>query len=132
MLEIVSKTPGDEYTGKLRQCAQLGIRYYTVYNPDHWQRDGHDPFEVYQLDQGSYRRRSGNPVWMPEIGLGIGIARGTHEGLVREWLYWYDEHGNRYPAPENAIASERKRVERAEQQVTQERLRQQGINPDNL
>lgn len=127
VLEVVSKTPGGEYGDKLRQYAEIGVLYYTVYNPDYWQRDRHEPFEVYRLEQGEYLRQAGNPVWMPEIGLGIGCAVGTHEGFQRQWLYWYDEQGNRHPAPENVIAQEREARSQAEQQLEQERqLRSQA------
>ena len=34
---------------------------------------------------------------MPEIGLGIGRENGICEQWQRDWLYWYDEQGNRYP-----------------------------------
>jgi len=157
VLEVVSQKPGGEYErdrehrdsqGKLFQYARLGIQYYTIYNPNHWRRDEHDPFEVYHLVNGAYVRQFGNPVWMPELGLGIGIERGTHSGYTREWLYWYDEQGNRYPAPENIIEQERQRAKR-EQQLRQqvelqleqerqrserlaERLRALNIDPEEL
>ncbi|WNZ44091.1 Uma2 family endonuclease [Leptolyngbya boryana CZ1] len=141
VLEVVSQTYGSKYDEKLREYANLGVLYYTVYNPNHWQRDKHDPFEVYRLVGGRYVRQPGNPSWMPEAGLGIGVERGTHEGVTQDWLYWYDERGNRYPAPEDAIAFERNRAEQAEQQLEAERrsrqnllekLRQMGIDPDQL
>ena len=52
-----------------------------------------------------------------ELQMGIGYEQGTHEGWSREWLYWYDQQGNRFPAPENVIEQERLRAERAEQQL---------------
>ena len=90
VLEVVSKTPGGEYDEKMTKYAQMGVLYYVIYNPDYWRRDKHDPFEVYRLVNSIYERQMGNPVWMPEIGLGIGCEVGTHEGCTREWLYWYD------------------------------------------
>ena len=135
VLEVVSQKPGGEYErdrdrqngqGKLFQYARLGVQYYTIYNPNHWRRDEHDPFEVYQLVNGVYVRKTGNPVWMPELGLGIGTEQGTHKGYTRQWLYWYDEQGNRYPAPENIIAQAQQRAQQAEQEREQERqLRRQ-------
>jgi len=86
-------------------------------------------------------RQRGNPVWMPEIGLGIGYEQGTHEAWSREWLYWYDQQGNRFPAPENVIQQERLRADRAEQQarMTEQqladllaKLQERGIDPDTL
>jgi len=123
VLEVVSQKPGGEYErdrdrqqgqGKLFQYARLGVQYYTIYNPNHWRRDKHDPFEVYHLVNGVYVRQPGNPVWMPGLGLGIGTERDTHRDYTREWLYWYNEQGQRYPAPENIL-------EQAKQQMQQER-----------
>jgi hypothetical protein len=71
---------------------------------------------------------------MPEIGLGIGYEQGTHEGWSREWLYWYDQQGNRFPAPENVIQQERLRAERTEQQLANliAKLQERGIDPNTL
>ena len=141
VLEIVSKKLGGEYGSKLRTYAEMGVLYYTLYNPDYWQRDGHAPFEVYKLVNGTYIRQLDNPVWMPEVGLGIGVAQGTHDRYSREWLYWYDEQGNRLPAPENIIQQERsraeqdrQRAEQAEQQLEDliNKLKARGIDPDTL
>ncbi|MEO1637261.1 MAG: Uma2 family endonuclease, partial [Cyanobacteria bacterium J06631_9] len=41
VLEMVSKTPGDEYDEKLQIYQRLGVRYYVVYNPKYWERDRH-------------------------------------------------------------------------------------------
>jgi Uma2 family endonuclease len=146
VLEIVSKTPGGEYDDKFRLYEEMGVLYYVIYNPDHWKRDRHQPFEVYRWVNGQYIQQLGNPVWMPEIDLGIGMEVGVHSGLTRSWVYWYDAAGQRLPAPENVIQQERQRAEqeyqraeqerrRAEQaeqqlQILRERLRQQGVDLD--
>jgi Uma2 family endonuclease len=141
VLEVVSKTPGGEYDDKMTKYAQIGVLYYVIYNPDYGRRDKHDPFEVYRLLNGVYVRQTGNPVWMPEIGLGIGCEVGTHEGCTREWLYWYDQLSRRFPTQANVIEQERQRAEQSQQQLEQERqraerlaerLRQMGVDPDTL
>jgi hypothetical protein len=43
-------------------------------------------------------------VWLSEINLGIGRGEGTYQGINREWLYWYDEKGERYLTPEERIS----------------------------
>jgi hypothetical protein len=63
--------------------------------------------EVYRLEKGRYVRQFGNPVWMPEVGLGIGHEEGSQDRNRRDWLYWYDEQGSRYPVPENALKEEK-------------------------
>ncbi|MFM7423563.1 MAG: DUF4351 domain-containing protein [Elainella sp.] len=120
VLEIVSQKRGGEYGEKYQKYAEIGVPYYTIYNPNHWRRDRHEPFEVYRLENGQYIRQQGNPVWMPELGLGIGIERGRHEGLEREWLYWYDESGHKYPAPDKLLEQERQIRENLEHQYQQE------------
>lgn len=107
VLEVVSKEPGGEYDEKMRIYTEMGVLYYTIYNPGHGDRDGHGMFEVYKLENGLYVRQLGNPVWMPEIGLGIGHEVRKQEGATRDWLYWYDDLGQRYEGPEDALAQER-------------------------
>lgn len=119
VLEVVSHTPGGEYDEKITAYAQLGVLYYAIYNPDFWQRDRHEPFEVYRLVDGEYLRQPGEPVWMPELGLGIGREIGNYGGLQREWLYWYDQQGNRFPTPEETALSERQQRELAQQQAAE-------------
>jgi Uma2 family endonuclease len=104
VLEVVSQTPGGEYEEKMAAYGRLGVLYYVIYNPDYWRRDGREPFEVHRLMEGEYRPQGGEPFWMPEIGLGIGRGMGVHEGLQREWLYWYDVQGKRLVTPEEQAA----------------------------
>jgi Uma2 family endonuclease len=141
VLEVVSKTPGGEYDDKMTKYSQIGVLYYVIYNPDYGRRDKHDPFEVYRLVNGIYERQTGNPVWMSEIELGIGCEVGTHEGCTREWLYWYNQQGDRFPTPAILIEQEQQRAQQSEQRAEQERqraerlaerLRQMGVNPDTL
>jgi Uma2 family endonuclease len=130
VLEYVSKTYGGEYDKKMLAYAELGVLYYILYNPEHSKRDLHDPFEVYKLMEGQYRRQSGEPVWMPEIGLGIGRVQRELEGIEQEWLAWHNAEGNPYPLPEEMIhkfrqraEQERLRAERAELRAEQAELR---------
>ncbi|HBB34892.1 MAG TPA: hypothetical protein DDZ80_06215 [Cyanobacteria bacterium UBA8803] len=127
VLEVVSKKPGSEYDRKMTKYAEIGVLYYVIYNPDYGRRDKHSAFEVYRLVDGIYESQKGNPVWMPEIGLGIGCEVGTHEGYVREWLYWYDQEGNRFPAPDQVIEQERQRAEQEHQRAEQERQRAEKL-----
>ena len=116
-LEVVSWTYGNEYEAKMQIYAQLGVLYYIIYNPDFWKRDKHQPLEVYRLVDGVYRRRVGEPLWMPEVGLGIGRCELLVGGISREVLCWYDEQGNRYlTAEERALEAEERALE-AEEKV---------------
>ncbi|CDN09774.1 hypothetical protein RintRC_4452 [Richelia intracellularis] len=55
-MQVVSKTPGDEYDKKLEIYGKLGVSYYVIYNPEYWRRDRHQPFEVYKLVDGEYQQ----------------------------------------------------------------------------
>jgi Uma2 family endonuclease len=96
VLEIVSHIPRGEYDVDMSIYVKLGVLYYVVYNREFWQRDHHQLFEVYKLEDGEYRLQIGEPYWMPKVGLGIGRYQGKVGGLTREILAWYDERGIRH------------------------------------
>lgn len=86
-------------------------------------------------------------VWLPEVDLGIGCEQGIHDGWQREWLYWYDRFGKRFPTAQERAAKaeaiaiqerqeklqERFAKQQAEQKAQRlaEMLRAIGINPDD-
>jgi Uma2 family endonuclease len=113
--EIVSHTYGGEYDKKMTIYAQLEVLYYVIYNPDYWQRDRHQPLEVYRLVDETYQLQFGEPFWMPEIGLGIGRSMTQAGGLQRETLYWYDEQGIRYQTGEELLQQAQQQLERYRQ-----------------
>ncbi|NER52399.1 MAG: Uma2 family endonuclease [Symploca sp. SIO1A3] len=116
-IEIVSQNYNDEYEKTKDKYSQLGVKYYLIYNPDYWQRDQHQPFELYRLEQGEYILQTAEPYWMPEIGLGIGRSRGTYVGWEREWLFWYDQEGNAYRTLEELAERQRQGAEQYQQRV---------------
>jgi Uma2 family endonuclease len=132
VLEVVSSKPGGEYTTKLQEYAQMGVLYYIIYNP---KRRRKARLEIHKLQNGQvYELQNANPLWMPEIGLGIGSERANYDDLTREWLYWYDENDRRYPTPYEQIEQERQRadnadraIERERQQTEQERQRAERL-----
>ena len=115
VLEVVSHKRRGEYSSKKKLYVELEVLYYVVYNP---RRRKKAPLEVYRLVNGEYVLLRGNPVWLPEVGLGIGTQRGTYQGITREWLYWYDEQGVRFLTPEERAITAEQRV-----QMLAERLR---------
>ncbi|WP_430794782.1 Uma2 family endonuclease [Trichormus azollae] len=101
VLEVFSQPYPVEYsTRKDLYAHDLGILYYVVYAP---QRKRQELLEVYKLVNGEYVLISGNPVWLPEIGLGIGREIGTYQGITRERLSWFDEEGKRFFRPQERI-----------------------------
>ena len=132
-LEVVSKTYSGEYEQKRIDYAKLGILYYVIYAPTRLRRNK-KRLEVYRLVEGEYVLQSGDIIWMPEINLGIGRERGTYQGLMREWLYWYDQAGNRYQTPEEVTQQQQSQLQQTQQQLQDllSRLKQKGIDPDTL
>ncbi|PSF38945.1 hypothetical protein C7H19_02505 [Aphanothece hegewaldii CCALA 016] len=124
VLEVVSQTRRGEYTTKKDFYQEMGILYYVIHNP---LRKRKQKLEVYKLINGKYELLNGEAVWFTEIGIGIKRERGTYQGVMREWLYWMDEHGNRYLTPEEQIKDAQQRI-----QLLEERLRSIGINPNEL
>ena len=166
-LEVISEKYNGEYEGKLVDYQTLGILYYAIYNPLSGRRGrfkNRERLEVYKLVAGKYEllEPENNRVWLPEIGLALGYEQGEHIAWVREWLYWYDQSGNRYLTAEEramnaeaiaaqerlnaqqerlakqaaeAIATQERLAKEEAQQKAQrlaERLRALGINPDEL
>ncbi|EDX83905.1 conserved hypothetical protein [Synechococcus sp. PCC 7335] len=131
VLEMISHNYGGEYDRKFELYAKLGVLYYVIYNPEFWQRDRHQPFEVYRLEKGTYQLQIGEPFWMPEVGLGIGRYQAEIGGYSQEILTWYDAQGRRQLS---AAEQESKRVEQVnrENQRLMSFLRSQGFDPDNL
>lgn len=119
VLEVVSQKRRGEYSRKQKLYADMEVLYYVIYNP---QRKRKPRLEVYQLVKGKCVLQSGVPFWFPEIKLGIGNERGTYQGVRRDWLYWYDEQGQRLLTPEERIQEAQQRVQQLE-----ERLRSRSV-----
>ena len=75
---------------------------------------------------------------IPELGIGLGLWRGRFQGRVRDWLRFFDTHGQwiltpleveRERADQEQIRAERERL-RAERLA--ELLRAQGVDPDQI
>jgi hypothetical protein len=89
------------------------------------------------LEHGEYVLLPEERVWMPEIGLAIGREEGIHLGWQREWLFWYDENGQRLATPEE-LAQQTQQARQQTQQAQQkaerlaEKLRELGIDPSEI
>jgi Uma2 family endonuclease len=164
--EVISKKYNSEYEEKFELYQNLGIRYYAIYNPFSGKGTAYkdrSSLEVYQLVNGKYERmqliallpEGGEMVWLEGVGLGIGCVRNELYDWRREWLYWYDRDGVRYPTAKEQAAiaeasseqerfarrraeaiaeQERLAKEKAEQKAQRlaERLRALGLDPDEM
>ncbi|MEO1428601.1 MAG: Uma2 family endonuclease [Cyanobacteria bacterium J06633_8] len=77
-------------------------------------------------------------IWMPGLEIGLGLWQGNYKGIERLWLRWYEDNGNWIPTP---TEQESQRAEQECQRAEQERqraerlaakLRELGVNPDEL
>ncbi|PIG93052.1 hypothetical protein CSQ79_12645 [Gloeocapsopsis sp. IPPAS B-1203] len=116
-VEMVSHKPGGEYDEKMNIYTRLGVLYYVIYNPEFWQRDKRQPFEVYKLVNGEYELQSGEPCWMPEVELGIGRCQMIFGNVLQEQLAWFNVKGDRY-------------LSEAEQERQQRELEQQRADTE--
>lgn len=98
----------------------LGIPYYIVFDRLTNELQG------FQLNGSFYRQQevTEQGVWLPGLELGLGLWQGTYRNLARPWLRWFDRQGNWIPTE---AERERQRAERLA-----ERLRQAGIDPDEI
>ncbi len=115
-LEVVSRKRRNEYRQKKLDYAALGVGYYVIYNA---LRQVKESLEVYRLEQGEYIPMSGNPVWLPDVGLAIGRERNVYQGVEREWLYWYDQAGERYLTPEERATEAARQAAEAERRAAE-------------
>jgi hypothetical protein len=97
----------------------MGVLYYAIYNS---KRRRKPKLEIYKLVNNRYQLQDSNPLWMPEVGLGIGYERGDYSGLTRDWLYWYDEDSERYPTPAEQIKQGQLDITQAQIEVMQARM----------
>ncbi|MBW4553299.1 MAG: Uma2 family endonuclease [Aphanocapsa sp. GSE-SYN-MK-11-07L] len=137
-LEMVSHKPGGEYDDKMDIYAKLGVLYYVIYNPEFWQRDRHQPFEVYKRVEGAYQLQNGEPYWMPEVGLGIGREQSLFGNIPQEQLAWFDVSGKRHLSEAEAerqqkeAEQQRAELERQRREQLEAFLRSQGFDLDQL
>jgi Uma2 family endonuclease len=128
MVELISPGTEKEDLGQtLREVNQpptkwevyeriLRIPYYIVF--DRYS----DELKVFQNIAGRYQPMeiADNRVWLPELGLGIGLWQGNYQDVERLWLRWYDTAGNWISTPS----------EKAERLAA--KLQELGINPEDL
>lgn len=112
----------------------LRVPYYVIYDGER------DSFQVFHWENGRYRELEldGDRLWMEELGLGLRLWRGVHEGLERLWLRFDDASGELIPTEAERERQEKERErrekERAQTELQQlrDRLIAMGLNPDNL
>ena len=113
VVEIVSNTEGGELDYKLDDYAEMGARYYVVFDPQRKLKEMEGQvLQVYELIGLSYRLR--DDFALPDLGLSLTLWLGVFEGKEDTWLRWRDDQGAVIPTGEERAAQE---AARADQEV---------------
>ncbi len=146
VMEFLSQEEGGELSvrstppyGKLYFYEQiLQVPTYVTYDPYELS------LEVRCLQDQRYRVQAANSegrVWIPELELWLGVWYGERLGQTMNWLRWWDSSGNLLLWSAEQAEQERQRAEQEHQRAEQERqraellatkLRELGIDPDQL
>lgn len=150
-IEIVSNREGNELRKKKELYARIGVPYYAVFDPlKRIQRrnemDG-QLLRIWGLSCGQYIELP-QPFWLPTVGLGLTIWEGEFEAVSGSWLRWCDPAQQVIPtgAEGKTLEFQRAEAERQKAEVERQkaeaerqkadrlaaRLRELGINPDEI
>ncbi|MGB3757102.1 MAG: Uma2 family endonuclease [Rivularia sp. (in: cyanobacteria)] len=130
VIEIVSNKIGDELGEKLKTYEQMRASYYIVYDPA--QQLGEKQLRVYQLVGRRYQET--NETWLEQIELGLTLWEGEFEGRQDTWLRWCYQDGTVLPTGDERAEDEKQQKEQAlsRAELLAEKLREMGVNPDDL
>ncbi len=158
VIEIVSNKIGDELGEKLKTYEQMRASYYIVYDPA--QQLGEKQLRGYQLVGRRYQET--NETWLEQVGLGLTLWEGKFEAREDTWLRWCYQDGTILPTGDERAQTAEQRAQTAEQQaqtaqqqaqtaqqqaddekqqkqqalsraeLLAEKLREMGVNPDDL
>ncbi|KYC37938.1 hypothetical protein WA1_05435 [Scytonema hofmannii PCC 7110] len=115
----------------------LQVPYYVIFSRYTNELQG------FQLVDGEYQSMNltDGRLLMPEIGLSLGLWQGSFRGIPRLWLRWFTQIGELIPVPSEEAIAAKQETQQAQQEATEakrrveqlaERLRQLGINPDEI
>lgn len=119
VIEIVSDTVGGEDSRKKQRYAQMGVKYYVIYDP--MLHIMSEELTIYRL-QGSIYIRQQSPLF-PELNLGVTLWHGTFEDCEDQWLRWTDGAGGLIPTGKESTLQSWQRAEQEQQRAEQEQQR---------
>jgi len=120
VIEVVSNREGGEDSEKLAGYAEIGIGYYAIYDPE--QLLSSETLRVYRRDPLGYKRMD-EPIWFPDVGLGLRRWHGRYEDMEATWLRWVDAQGELIPTGRERADREHERAEVERQRAEAERQR---------
>ncbi|MFY7805440.1 MAG: Uma2 family endonuclease, partial [Limnoraphis robusta] len=123
---------GDGKVGKFWVYEQaIRVPYYGIYEV----KKG--SIELYHLVDNSYQAVTANerghyPI--SPLNVELGIWQGRYGNRSLPWLRWWDSEGNLLLTGEERAETERQRAEQERQRAERfaERLRELGVNPDEI
>ncbi|NJL15695.1 MAG: Uma2 family endonuclease [Microscillaceae bacterium] len=123
-LEVVSNKIGGEDTEKKQRYAELGIKYYVIYDP--YQYLSEKELRVYELKANEkYVLVQRKHNFMPLVNLGIKLWTGLYEGEGDTWARWCDKNGVFLKT-----GSEQAEIERAEKEKEKERAEKEKVEKE--
>lgn len=139
VMEFLSATYGEEYSVEFTEGVGKWFFYervvqvprYVIFRPDTGR------VEVYGLESERYQLQTPDEAgryWIPGLDLFLGVWQGSHEGRNGYWLRWWNAQGELLLWSEERAEQERLRAEqeRLRAERLAERLRQMGVDPDQL
>jgi len=124
VVEVVSNREGGEDSEKLAGYARVGVRYYAIFDPE--QLLSRQPLRGYRLEGLTFQRMD-EPLWFPDVALGLRLWQGRYEDLDETWLRWVDAEGRPIPTGRERAELERQRADRLAEQ-----LRRLGVEPEQM
>ncbi|MFE1746585.1 Uma2 family endonuclease [Coleofasciculus sp. H7-2] len=139
VMEFLSATYGEEYSVEFTEGVGKWFFYeqviqvprYVIFRPDT------GGIEVYALESERYQLQTPEEAgryWIPGLDLFLGVWEGSHEGRTGYWLRWWNAEGELVLWSEERAEQERQRAEQERQRAERlaERLRQMGVDPEQL
>ncbi len=135
VVELLSPSTEQEDLGETQRASDKPPTKWTVYEqilriPYYVVFSRHtDKVRFFELTGCRYREiyPSGERLWLPDAGLGLGVWSGMYEGIERKWLRFYDDRGMWIPTraerEQQRAEQERQRAEQERQRAEQERQR---------
>jgi hypothetical protein len=123
VIEIVSDRTGGEDGYKRGVYARWGVPNYVIFDPEDLLKGG--VLRVLTLRSGVYEPLE--PPLFPQVGLGLMLWEGEHEGWQRQWLRWCDLEDRLIPTGRERTEAERRRAEQEHERAEQERHRAEQL-----
>ncbi|WP_049769527.1 hypothetical protein [Rippkaea orientalis] len=108
----------------------MRISYYIIY--DRAQHISDRSLRIFEL-RGRYYQETQNP-WLEQVELGLTLWQGTFENREDQWLRWCNQNNQVLPTGDELAQVAENRAQQAEShaQKLAAKLRELGVNPDDI